>query len=178
MRFKPKNLQTGAEAQFFERLQAAFPDLYIAVQVSMSALVEAIDYKDRTQFRTYYVDYVICDPKATRPLLVVELDDPTHNREKAKERDVRKNAVLKDAGIPLVRIKHLNNTPESLKRHLAPIITGEKKPPEYPTEISPRDDKATPQKQPERTEESNSEVGCLPLILFLTSIPFLYQLFT
>ena len=135
MRFKPKNLQTGAEAQFFERLQAAFPDLYIAVQVSMSALVEAIDYKDRTQFRTYYVDYVICDPKATRPLLVVELDDPTHNREKAKERDVRKNAVLKDAGIPLFRFNEYKLSSQKIRQTLGPILSGQKSPP--PDKVNP-----------------------------------------
>ncbi len=126
MRFKSKPLQTGAEVKFFNLLQNTFPDHYIAVQVAMSALVEAIEYKDRSQFRTYYVDYVICDKNASRPLLVVELDDPTHNRDKAKERDARKNAVLADAGVPIYRVDDCKLSSQKLHEKLAPLLNAQK----------------------------------------------------
>jgi hypothetical protein len=52
----------------------------------------------------YHVDFVICDPKTTAPLLVVELDDQSHRRSVRKERDAFKDQILAAAGMPVYRI--------------------------------------------------------------------------
>jgi very-short-patch-repair endonuclease len=51
------------------------------------------------------VDFVICDPETTRPLLVIELDDRSH-RDKAAQRrgfDAWKDQALRAAGMPAYR---------------------------------------------------------------------------
>jgi hypothetical protein len=52
----------------------------------------------------YHVDFVLCDPQSTRPLLVLELDDRSHRSDRAKDRDAFKDAALRAAGVPLFRV--------------------------------------------------------------------------
>ncbi len=67
------------------------------------------DRKDERQwFRKigrYHVDFVICDPQTTQPLLVVELDDRRHRETGRRSRDEFKDAVLAAAGMPIYRIR-------------------------------------------------------------------------
>lgn len=52
----------------------------------------------------YHVDFVICDPKTTRPLLVIELDDGRHQSKRRQEQDAKKDAYLAAAGMPILRV--------------------------------------------------------------------------
>jgi hypothetical protein len=53
----------------------------------------------------YHVDFVICEPKTTAPLLVVELDGRRHHSsQRRRDKDEFKNAVLEAAGVPIYRI--------------------------------------------------------------------------
>jgi hypothetical protein len=58
------------------------------------------DYATRAQF-----DFVVCDADRYMPEFAVELDDPTHRRPEARERDEKKNAVCEAAGLELLRIE-------------------------------------------------------------------------
>jgi hypothetical protein len=53
----------------------------------------------------YHVDFVICDPETTRPLLVIELDDCSHRDGTAQRRgfDAWKDEALRAAGMPVYR---------------------------------------------------------------------------
>lgn len=53
------------------------------------------------------VDFVICDKAYIKPLLAIELDDRSHEREDRIERDSVVEQMLKDANMPLLRF--LNN---------------------------------------------------------------------
>jgi len=52
-----------------------------------------------------HVDFLLCDPQTTRPVLAVELDDRSHERSDRQESDAFKDQVFRSAGIPLVRIR-------------------------------------------------------------------------
>jgi len=53
----------------------------------------------------YHVDFVICEPETTAPLLVVELDDRSHgSTPRGRERDEFKDSALRAAGVPIYRI--------------------------------------------------------------------------
>lgn len=134
--FKSKNLLTPNEQRFFYCLTRAVPKYHIAVQVSLSAMIES-EYFARSQYRTYYADFVICDKQTFKPLLVIELDDRTHNSQKRYQQDVRKNTILHEANIPLYRMtaKMKYDTAE-IKNIIAPILSGESSPPELPRTIT------------------------------------------
>lgn len=52
-----------------------------------------------------HVDFVLCDPSTTRPLLLVELDDASHQRSDRKARDEFVDRAAKAAGVPVLHVK-------------------------------------------------------------------------
>ncbi len=51
-----------------------------------------------------HADFVLCDPDTMSPVLVIELDDPSHQAAYRRHRDQVFNAVLKSAGLPVLRM--------------------------------------------------------------------------
>lgn len=50
------------------------------------------------------VDFVVCDLATLRPLVVIELDEPSHARPERQTRDEQVEAILEAAGVPLLRV--------------------------------------------------------------------------
>lgn len=66
---------------------------------------------DPSRYRIYtnkidrkHVDFLLCDPATMRPLLGIELDDKSHQRQDRIERDAFVDQVFKAAGLPLLHI--------------------------------------------------------------------------
>jgi hypothetical protein len=51
-----------------------------------------------------HVDFLICHPDSTRPLLVIELDDRSHRNPVQEYRDEWKDEVLRAARLPMYRV--------------------------------------------------------------------------
>jgi very-short-patch-repair endonuclease len=112
-KYKRRNfLITRAEHELYDVLVAAFGEkYYIFPQIHLPSLV---DHKIVGQnwygaFRHIdekSVDFVICDKQYIKPLLAIELDDQTHETEKIRMRDIEVEAILSNAGLPLLRIKN------------------------------------------------------------------------
>jgi hypothetical protein len=129
-KYQKKNIQTSTEKIFFQLLKQYLPTYYIGVQVAMSAIIES-NIDERKNYNRSYLDYVICDEQATKPLLIIELDDATHNTEKRKEQDQMKNAVIQDAKIPLYRVKVGDDFRLKIQNEIIPILQNKKYPPKY-----------------------------------------------
>lgn len=52
------------------------------------------------------VDFVVCDKAYLKPLLVIELDDKSHEREDRIDRDGVVEHMLQEAGTPLLRFSN------------------------------------------------------------------------
>ncbi|MBI5957525.1 MAG: DUF2726 domain-containing protein [Chloroflexi bacterium] len=87
---------------------------------------------DQSRFRIYtnkidrkHVDFLVCDVATMRPLVGIELDDKSHQREDRRERDEFVNKVFQAAGLPLIHIqaKRAYSTTE-LGAMLAPHLGG------------------------------------------------------
>lgn len=82
------------------------------------------------QIQCKHFDFVLCDNVEFRPLLVIELDDSTHNRIDHRERDEFKNQLCENAGLPIWRVNVQRTYPNGIiatevKNRLAnSIITG------------------------------------------------------
>lgn len=103
-KYRARALMTDNELEFFFRLSKALPHHLVFPQVSLQALVEAASadkktaHADRLKIAQQRADYVVCNP-AGAVLVVVELDDRTHEG----KRDAVRDARLKQAGIKTVR---------------------------------------------------------------------------
>jgi very-short-patch-repair endonuclease len=110
---KSKNLLTKTEADFYVYLKAAVNnDFHINKMTRMCDLVD-VDKRLRSKeymsyFRSisqYHIDFTLCDPFSFKPVVCIELDDPSHERAGRIKRDKKVNKIFADINLPLLRIK-------------------------------------------------------------------------
>ena len=105
-------IMTRSEHDFFDILAKGLGDrFYIFPQVNISSIldhkVKGQDWRAaRAHINRRSVDYVICDKSYVRPLVAIELDDPTHDREDRQKRDLDVNRLFEEVGLPLVRFSN------------------------------------------------------------------------
>jgi hypothetical protein len=108
-----KRFVSDAEANFFQVLRAVVGARgHVLAQVSLGQLFwlpgnnrgtpGRAAWQNKLRGRT--VDFVICDPGTLRPLVAVELDEPSHAAARRQTRDEEVAAALDAAGLPLVRL--------------------------------------------------------------------------
>lgn len=103
-------LISRAEHEFFDILvEVLGGQYYVFTQVHLPTI---LDHKIRngqnwkgafSHINGKSVDFVICDKAYIKPLLAIELDDRSHEREDRIERDSIVEQMLKDANMPLLR---------------------------------------------------------------------------
>lgn len=59
----------------------------------------------RNQIQQKHIDFVLCDTRQIAPILAIELDDRSHEREDRKARDRFVEEALETAGLPLLRVR-------------------------------------------------------------------------
>src|SRR6185312_7309345 len=107
---RAESILSPAERAFFDVLrQAIGRDLYIFVKVRMEDVFNLpAGIPNRKAWtgkvRQKHLDFVLCDPQTLAPVLVIELDDSTHQRADAQTRDAVKDAILNAAGLPILRV--------------------------------------------------------------------------
>lgn len=117
-----KPLMTNAERRAIVHIEAALPGTRVHAQVSMGALMKPRKGLDRsTYFRTFNrfcskrVDFVVEDRATGRILMLIELDDATHNRRSDQDRD----RLTIRAGYTTVRLPASERpTAESVRQHI------------------------------------------------------------
>lgn len=116
-------LMSKPEHQFFNILVDIMGDkYYVFPQIHLSTLLDnkVVGQNWRGAFRHIdekSVDFVICDKAYIKPLLAIELDDRTHEREDRKKRDGEVERILNEAGLPLLRFGNNGNfNREEIKR--------------------------------------------------------------
>lgn len=116
-------LLSPAETAFHSVLRAALPIVTSALGKSGEPLVSCkvrlfdvlkVD-SDKLNGTTYkaaenrvikrHADFVLCNPETTQPLLLIELDDKSHERTDRKDADAFLNRACAAAGLPILRVK-------------------------------------------------------------------------
>jgi very-short-patch-repair endonuclease len=104
------SLVTKTELKFYRTLIKAAQDefdLFTMVRIADILQVDpelANKRKWLNPILAKHIDFVICDQLTLKPLVCIELDDPSHQRPERIERDVFVNKAFASAGIPLLRI--------------------------------------------------------------------------
>ena len=108
--YRARPLLTKREYKFYVLLreEAYNRGLMICPKIGLKDLMEVTDRKHYMKYfakiSQKHVDFVICDEDC-QVYFAVELDDSSHDTEKAKEKDLFKDRAFKAAGIPLKRIR-------------------------------------------------------------------------
>jgi hypothetical protein len=105
-------LMSRAERSFFGVLEQVTDSskYYIFPQVSLSNLVTA--EKGTGSYQAFHnkvdrksIDFVLFEKSTISPVLAIELDDSSHDREDRQERDAFVDRVLAKAGLPLLHVR-------------------------------------------------------------------------
>jgi len=102
-------LTKGENALVYPLIKAAKGNYLILCKVRLADVVRCStgNRHERHWFNLighFHVDFVLCDPQTTAPLLVIELDDRTHQNERQSRRDRYKDDALHAAAMPICRI--------------------------------------------------------------------------
>lgn len=107
-----KSILTDAELSFYHVLITALNGkLTTCVQVSLASLMypKSGNYKRNNAYRNKIdrkrVDFVLCNPQTLKPVLVIELDDQSHQQARRQTRDNFVEKALEAAKIPIMRVK-------------------------------------------------------------------------
>ncbi|MDR2406888.1 MAG: DUF2726 domain-containing protein [Bacteroidales bacterium] len=129
-----KNILSENENEFYNILKNNFPNLNVFAQVALPAFIETKNYKLRNYFRHYYIDFILCNSKGNI-ILVIELDDNTHKKQKRIERDIKINTIFSNTNIPFLRIKSQKNyNPIFIKQKIENYINKKENLPTYKTD--------------------------------------------
>lgn len=135
-----------AELSFYHVLQRAMNGQAIVcpkVNLADIFFVANSDQKQshRNKIDRKHVDFLVCDPNTLQPLLGVELDDASHQRQNRIERDEFVNQVFAAAGLRLVRFPaRASYDPNTVAVELTPYLA----PLAIATTPSPGNSQATP----------------------------------
>ncbi len=105
------HLLTPAERDFFAILRpitAAKHGLLAKVRVGDILTVPgqgSAQTTARNRINMKHADFVLCDPTTTRPLLIIELDDKSHEAQSRKDRDTFLDAAYKAANLPILHVR-------------------------------------------------------------------------
>jgi len=102
---------TAAENRFFTVLRNATPaHLYICPMVRLADVIEVIKdtpnwQRNFNRISSKHIDFIICDSQTFEPIIGIELDDRSHDKQNRKARDTFVNESLENARLPLLRFK-------------------------------------------------------------------------
>lgn len=122
--FKRRALMTDNEQEFHRRLLTALPDLEVWPQVPIFALVEPTSRQGSARWKrglrlisNRRVDWVIA--RRGLPILIIELDDKTHDARNDKRRD----QLLASCDLHVLRFKsHQRPSPDEIRRDVLQSI--------------------------------------------------------
>lgn len=103
---------TRAEHECYDTLIAAVGEQYhVFAQVHLPTIldnkVKGQDWRAAlAHINRKSVDFVLCDKAYISPKLAIELDDKSHERPDRQERDKEVERILRDAGVPLLRLEN------------------------------------------------------------------------
>lgn len=87
-------------------------NIIIQAKIRLADLIETTTY-NKTDFNkicSKHVDFVLCEKQNLKPLLIIELDDNSHNYENRRIRDDFVNQSLVQSGYKVLRIRNLDKT--------------------------------------------------------------------
>lgn len=102
---------TVAERSFYDVLKqvAQEANLELFAKVRLADILYCNSPKSEwitgwNKIKSKHVDFLLCDKENYTPVVAIELDDLSHDREEARYRDTTKTKALEAGGIKLVRI--------------------------------------------------------------------------
>lgn len=119
--YRQKTFLTNYEKYFFQIFKDLENELPIKIHPQLN-LNSVIDKTDNTKYRNELfrnIDFAIFDSDYSTLLLLIEINDKTHQTRKRKERDHKVDEICEKAGIKLIKFySNYSNEKEYVKNRI------------------------------------------------------------
>lgn len=106
---KRPSLLTASEMRFYRALLPAVPHrmiVFVKVRLLDVVAVAEADWREHgAPASGMHLDFVVAEAGTLAPVLVIELNDKSHQRPEVQKRDALKTAALAAAGVRLLRVQ-------------------------------------------------------------------------
>lgn len=105
IKYQSRQLMSEYEKYFYEILSKNFAQEYIIMpQVNLASIIEKIkDFPKQYQNELYRnIDFSIFDINSMKPLLLIEINNKTHNQPDRIKRDLKVKEICNQANIKLI----------------------------------------------------------------------------
>ena len=123
-----------AERSFYGVLEQAISKEYkVFGKVRVADVLKPTSYLSKSDWQIAFnkisgkhFDYVLCDTHTLDVVAVIELDDKSHNSQKAKKRDDFINGACNGSGLKLIRFKVLQGYQiEAIRKHIITSLSND-----------------------------------------------------
>ncbi|WP_153556981.1 DUF2726 domain-containing protein [Roseimaritima sediminicola] len=130
----PYRLRTSflspAELAFYRVLEQAAPQYSINNKVRLWDVLYVPRAEGSRRYEnkisSKHVDFLLCDPATMQPVLAIELDDSSHNRQDRQDRDAFVDKAFAAARLPILHVAASRNySATDLRDRIAACIHGE-----------------------------------------------------
>jgi len=101
--YQIKPLMSSAEYEFYLKLKPLENEYAIIPQVSLSSIVKKVNNSSYYTDLFRIIDFAIFSKDLKELLLLVELNDSTHNTKQRQERDLKVQKICNDCNIKLMK---------------------------------------------------------------------------
>jgi hypothetical protein len=155
-----ESLITATEKEYFTAIKNALPAGYfLQPQVNLASIIYRTDnFKFQNELYRN-IDACVFD-EAYKPIMLIEINDDTHNTFSRRERDQKVKAICEEAGIPLIRFwTSYGINPEYINKRIAEGIEQSK----HPVRIAHSKNKSLKEQNAssnEQKSQSGKKEGC------------------
>ena len=101
--YKIKPIMTPYEYKFYEEIRELETDYIIIPQLNLASIVKKINNNKYYSELFRNIDFAIFTKDYNKLLLLIEINDNTHNQVKRKDRDLKVQKICKDINVPLIK---------------------------------------------------------------------------
>lgn len=122
-----KNLMTKNEWSFYKQLKPIADSMNYSIlcKTRVADLIDIEKGLNKSEWQTAFnriskkhIDFILCKPENLYPILLIELDDNSHDTEKGKDRDEFVEKILQKAGYKLLRTRGTGELEERIKNSI------------------------------------------------------------
>ena len=127
--YEPRPLLTSNEERFYQALRpiAERYGLHILSKVRLADFVGVRPGLEKNEYGRYFskiqakhVDFLLADPEVLEPVLLIEVDDSTHEAPSRQSRDDFVDGVYREIGLPILHVWDLEELEEAVAEILGP----------------------------------------------------------
>jgi len=99
--YKEKQFMTEYELEFYKKIKELESEYKIIPQINLATIIKKIN-KGYINELFKNIDFAIFDKEYKKVLLLIEINDKTHDKNNRKDRDLKVKKICNDANIKLI----------------------------------------------------------------------------